>query len=38
MENPKNLVFWEAQFGDFYNTGQYMVDVFVTCSEEKWMR
>lgn len=38
MENPRNLVIWEAQFGDFYNTGQFIVDTFITCSEEKWMR
>ncbi|CAD8055653.1 unnamed protein product [Paramecium sonneborni] len=38
LENPNNLVMWEAQFGDFYNTGQHMSDTFITCAEEKWMR
>ena len=38
LENPKNLVIWEAQFGDFFNTAQVAIDTFVTCSEAKWLR
>jgi len=37
-ENPKNLVLWEAQFGDFHNTAQTIIDTFLTTSESKWMR
>ena len=38
MENPKNLVLWEAQFGDFYNPAQLVVDQYLMCSEAKWLR
>ncbi|KAL3282567.1 hypothetical protein HHI36_005746 [Cryptolaemus montrouzieri] len=36
--NPKCLVIWEAQFGDFANTGQAMIDAFVTPGQTKWYR
>ncbi len=38
MANPKALVVWEAQFGDFANGAQVMIDQFVAPSESKWQR
>ena len=38
LESPKNLCMWEAQFGDFYNPAQMIVDQYLMCSEAKWMR
>ena len=38
LDCPKSLVLWEAQFGDFVNAAQVIIDQFLTSAEAKWRR
>jgi 2-oxoglutarate dehydrogenase E1 component len=38
LDYPEALVLWEAQYGDFVNAAQVIIDQFITSAEDKWRR